>query len=101
MSKTFPTPAAFCDKPYTPIAMTPVQSNQVAAVGYDAATKTLAVKFSRGPGHIYHYPNCDEKTHAEFMAAESKGTFFGKRIKAMAFDKFQAPSDKDDGGGAA
>lgn len=96
MAKTFPTPAGFSDKPYSPIAMTQVQSNQVAAVGYDAATKTLAVTFTRGPGHIYHYPDVDEKTHQEFMAAESKGTFFGKHIKARTFDKFQAPKKDSD-----
>ncbi|MDQ7745413.1 KTSC domain-containing protein [Hydrogenophaga pseudoflava] len=90
MAKTYPTPAGFSDKQYSPIAMTPVQSNQVAAVGYDAATKTLAVTFTRGPGHIYHYPNVEEKTHQEFMAAESKGTFFGKHIKALPFEKFHA-----------
>lgn len=95
MAKTFPTPAGFSEKPFAPIAMTPVQSNQVAAVGYDAATKTLAVTFSRGPGHIYHYPNVEEKTHTEFMAAESKGTFFGKHIKAMPFEKFPAPKKED------
>jgi len=96
MPKTFPTPAAFSDKPYTPIAMTPVQSNQVAAVGYDATTKTLAVQFSRGPGHIYHYPDCDEKVYADFMAAESKGTFFGQHIKTLPFEKFQAPQKGDE-----
>ena len=44
--------AAFSDKEYKAIPMQAVQSNQVAAVGYDAATKTLALSFTRGPGHI-------------------------------------------------
>jgi hypothetical protein len=95
--KTYPTPAAFTDKPYTAIPMTPVQSNQVGAVGYDAATKTLAVTFTRGPGHIYHYPGVEEKTHAEFMAAESKGVFFGQHIKSLPFEKFQAPKKDEQG----
>lgn len=84
-------PAAFSDKEYKAIPMTPVQSNQVAAVGYDAARKTLALTFTRGPGHIYHYPNVEPKTHADMMAAESLGTFFGQHIKALPFDKFPAP----------
>ena len=84
-------PAAFSEKEYKAIPMTPVQSNQIGAVGYDAASKTLAVTFARGPGHIYHYPNVEQKTHDDMMAAESKGTFFGQHIKALAFDKFPAP----------
>lgn len=71
--------------------MTPVKSNQVAAIGYRAADKTLAVTFTRGPGHIYHYPGVDPNVHADFLAAESIGTFFGKHIKALPFKKFQAP----------
>ena len=84
-------PAAFSDKEYKAIPMTPVVSKQLAAVGYDAASKTLALTFTRGPGHIYHYPNVESKTHADMMAAESKGTFFGEHIKALGFDKFPAP----------
>ena len=85
------TPAAFSDKEYKAIPMTAVQSKQIAAVGYDAASKTLAMTFTRGPGHVYHYPNVEQKTHDEMMAAESKGAFFGQHIKTLAFDKFPAP----------
>ena len=84
-------PAAFSDKEYKAIPMTPVVSKQLAAVGYDAASKTLAMTFTRGPGHVYHYPNVEQKTHDEMMAAESKGAFFGQHIKTLAFDKFPAP----------
>ena len=35
--------AAYSDKEYKAIPMTAVQSQQVAAVGYDAGSKTLAV----------------------------------------------------------
>ena len=91
MPKKFQAPAAFSKKDYVAIPMTPVQSNQVAAVGYDAATQTLAVTFSRGPGNIYHYPNVPPDLHTQFMEAESKGSFFGQHIKALPFEKFQAP----------
>ncbi|KZK32034.1 KTSC domain-containing protein [Delftia sp. GW456-R20] len=84
-------PAAFSDKEYKAIPMTPVQSNQIATMGYDAARKTLALTFTRGPGHVYHYPNVAQKTHDELMAAESKGVFFGQHIKQLPFDKFPAP----------
>lgn len=89
-------PAAFNDdKEFVDIPLTPVQSNQVKAIGYDAGTKTLAVTFARGPGHIYHYPNVTPKTHADFLQAESIGTFFGKHIKALPFKKFKAPEQAD------
>lgn len=92
MRKQFSAPAAFSDKPYVAIPMTPVESNQVKAIGYDAGTKTLAVTFTRGPGHVYHYPNVEPELHAKFMEAESKGTFFGQHVKPLPFDKFPAPS---------
>jgi len=74
------------------IPLTPVQSNQVKAVGYDAATQTLAVTFTRGPGTVYQYPNVAPDLHKQFMEAESKGIFFGKHIKALPFKKFAPPS---------
>lgn len=92
MPKTFAEPQAFSEVEYVAIAMTPVESNQVAAVGYDAARKTLAVTFARGTGAIYHYPNVDVKLHTDFMAAESKGKFFGAHVKQLPFVKFRAPA---------
>lgn len=89
MSKFKPA-AAFSEKEYVAIPMTTVVSNQIAAIGYDAATSTLAVTFTRGPGHIYHYPGVSRETYDAFMAAESKGTFFGQHIKNLPFDKFPA-----------
>lgn len=86
-----PDPAPYCDDAYTPIPMNPVESNQVKAIGYDEATKTLAVTFTRGAGAIYHYPNVEPELYAEFIGAESIGTFFGKHIKALPFKKFKEP----------
>lgn len=91
MPKTHTPAAAFSDKPFAAIPMTPVESHQVAAIGYDAARRTLQVTFTRGPGHAYQYPNVEPRLHADFMAAESKGKFFGEHIKPLAFDKFPAP----------
>lgn len=91
MTKTFPAPAAFSEKPRPPIALTPVVSNQVGAIGYDAATKTLAVQFTRGAGAIYHYGGVTPEQHAAFVGAESIGTHFGKHIKPLAFEKFAPP----------
>lgn len=103
MATKRPAPAGFSDKEYKAIPMTPVQSNQIASVGYDTTSKTLAVIFARGPGHIYHYPGVSEKTHSDMMAAESKGAFFALHIKSLPFEKFPAqvqrlPPDSSEGG---
>lgn len=92
MPKTFSQPQAYSEAEYLPIPMTAVESHQVGAVGYDAARRTLAVTFARGAGAVYHYPNVEPELHADFMAAESKGKFFGERVKPLPFHKFRAPA---------
>jgi hypothetical protein len=94
-------PAAFSDEPYKLIPMAPVTSNQVACIGYDASTKTLACQFTRGPGHVYHYPNVEPEVHAQFVGAESISKFFGQHIKPLPFKKFPAPKAKGDEAKAA
>lgn len=93
MSKQFTAPAPY-DKAeeYRAIPLTPVQSGQVKAVGYDSATKTLAVTFARGAGAVYHYPNVEPETHAAFISAESIGKFFGAHIQKLPFKKFAPPA---------
>ena len=88
--KKFPEPQPLPTNPRPPNPLQPVDSNQVGAIGYDDATKTLAVQFRRGARAIYHYPNVEQKTFNDFMGAESIGTYFGKHIKALPFDKFAA-----------
>lgn len=90
MAKTFPAPAGFTPGPRPAIALTPVTSSQVKAIGYDAATKTLAVQFAHGAGHLYHYPNVTAEQHAAFIGAESIGKHFGQHIKALPFEKYEA-----------
>jgi hypothetical protein len=99
MPKEFKPPQDFEEGDAPEIAMVQVESNQVACIGYDAATKTLACQFTRGPGHIYHYPNVEPETHAAFLAGDlgpdvkpSIGTFFGKHIKPLPFKKYRAPA---------
>lgn len=70
------------------IALFPVESNQVKAIGYDAATETLAMQFKHGAGAIYHYPNVTKELHEALMAAESIGKFFGQHIKPLPFIKY-------------
>ncbi len=70
------------------IALCPCESSQIAAHGYDAATQTMALQFKRKGengervgGSIYHYDNVPPEVYDEFCKCESKGGFFGQRIK--------------------
>lgn len=90
MTKTFIAPQAFSEETRPRIALWPVESNQVKAIGYCADTKTLAVQFTRGTGAIYHYPDVEPETHDAFVTSESIGNFFGKNIKQLPFTKFAA-----------
>lgn len=89
MNTKFPEPQPFSTNARPAIALTPVESNQIGAIGYDDATKTLAVRFKRGAGAIYHYPNVERDTYEAFKGAESIGTYFGKHLKALPFEKFE------------
>lgn len=88
MTKHFPTPAGFADHPRPPIELKPVNSKQVKAVGYDEATKTLAVQFLRGAGAIYHYPGVEPQQYVDFVGAESIGRHFDAHIKPLPFTKY-------------
>ncbi len=68
------------------IEMSAVESSQIAAIGHDPETNTLAIQFKNkgGPGATYHYDNVDVELFDRFRNADSKGTFFGKEIKADA-----------------
>ena len=75
------------------IALTPCKSSQIHAYGYDAETKTLALQFKRKGdngqrvgGSVYHYSNVEAQLFADFIAAESKGSFFGVFIKNNTTD---------------
>lgn len=87
-------------RPLPDIKMCPCSSSQLSEYGYDEATKTLAIKFKHG-GSVYHYDNVAPELYADLCAAESKGSFFGKRIKNGGFSyKKIAPVKVDDDGDA-
>lgn len=78
------------DQATTPtIALEPVESSQIHAIGHNPETNTLAIHFKSksGPGSIYHYRNFTVGMFEQFKSAESKGSHFGKFIKPFA-DKF-------------
>lgn len=94
-ARKFPEPQAFSEKPRPAIALQPVDSGQVKAVGYDAATQTLAVQFRHGKQAIYHYPGVAPETHAAFIGAESLGSFFRDNLKALPFTKYPAEPEAE------
>ena len=66
------------------IPLQPVESKQIASVGHDAESSTLAIRFKNWKGEetsLYHYANVSADDHAAFLAAESKGRHFGQHIK--------------------
>jgi hypothetical protein len=74
-----------------PIQLTGIESTQISAIGYDAASETLAIVFKTNPDKTYHYHGVTAEQNAEFEAAASKGSFFYKRIKGIApFDRVEA-----------
>lgn len=81
------------------IALTPVVSSQLAAIGHCAETNTLAIQFTgkAGPGHLYHYQNFTPEQFAALKGAESVGKHFYAHIKPFA-DKH--PHEKIENPGA-
>ena len=66
-----------------------VDSSQIKAVGHDAETNTLGVRFHPGkrdreaglPFSEYHYRGVNGDMFQAMRAAESVGTWFGENIK--------------------
>jgi hypothetical protein len=69
------------------IPVTPVTSSQVAGIGYDPESKTLAVQFHPRksapdePGAIYHYSGVEREAHDALINAESIGKHFDQHVK--------------------
>lgn len=70
------------------IAMDSVESSQIASIGHDAETNTLAIRFASkkdgSPGSLYHYSNFTAEDFAAFKSAESTGSHFKTFIKPHA-----------------
>jgi hypothetical protein len=88
------------------IPMQPVTSSQLAEVGYDAATKRLAVRFkSKTPRFVYEYANVTPELAEALRKADdepdmSVGRFFGEHIKgkpdAYPFTKLDELEDEQE-----
>ena len=90
--KKYPEPQAFEEGPAPQITLNEVESSQVKAIGYDDATSTLAVTFTRGTGAIYHYPGVSRETFEQFLKAESIGVF-AATSRHIAMEAAEAGAD--------
>lgn len=65
------------------IKMHPVQSSQIAELGHDPATNTLAIRFKDGDGlgALYHYPNTPAADYLKLRSAKSIAKHFHQHIK--------------------
>ena len=64
------------------MAMVPVKSSNIAAIGYEPATELLTVQFHGG--QTWEYRGVPADVHSALMAAKSVGGFFNANVK-MAF----------------
>ncbi len=96
MPKLFKPAQAIETEPRAKIPLKRVKSSQIAAIGYDPETKTLAVQFKpraatgETPVPVYHYGDVSQQCADDFRGAESIGTYFGLHIKPLAFKKYPA-----------
>lgn len=70
-----------------------VNSSNLAAVGYDKATKTLRVLFQEGS--MYDYFAVPEKLYRELMKSDSKGHFFQEHVIGGMFKYEKVTSEKE------
>lgn len=65
------------------IARTPVESSNIAAVGFDELARIIVVEFDvpTAENSVYAYLDCDKALYEDFLSAESKGKFFHQRIR--------------------
>ena len=63
------------------IATEEVESSNIERIGYHRQQQILRVGFKGG--RAYDYPMVTEREHRDLMAADSKGSYFNRRIKSM------------------
>ena len=58
---------------------TPVQSSNIASIGYDQESQTLEIEFHNG--RVYQYFDVPHGQHSAMMSAGSHGSYFHDNIK--------------------
>ena len=84
---------------HTTIPLTPCESSNINAFGYDAASQVLAVQF-KGGNKVHEFPDVDEELADKFIKADSKGKAFAQHIRGRDFRYAElAPESPDSEGG--
>lgn len=65
--------------PALEIPLQPVESSNLEAIGYDPASRTLAVKFKNGT--LYHYADVPASVWEGLQGASSAGRFYSAMIR--------------------
>jgi hypothetical protein len=83
------------------IALIPVVSSQLAAVGYDEGTLELVIRFRasrRYPEAIYSYDGVPPELARALLVAESPGSYFHRHIRHGSFPyrRHQSGAFRDD-----
>jgi hypothetical protein len=77
--------------------LTPVQSSNIAAVGYDAIQNILHIQF-KGNDTVYQHHGVPAEAHALMMSVDSIGSFYARNIKKNYPTKSNKEVDANDGG---
>jgi len=64
-----------------------VDSSTIASIGYDPKRRELEVEF-RDSGDVYRYFDVSPVQYADFMAADSKGSYLNQVFKYRAHHFF-------------
>ena len=67
--------------------MQAVTSSQISEIGYDSEARVLSVRFNGKEGrrgNLYRYSDVTPQQYDAFLAAPSKGSWFGNNIKNNA-----------------
>jgi KTSC domain-containing protein len=59
----------------------PVQSSNIASIGYDLDSETLEIEFLNGG--VYQYFDVQQRVHEELMNAGSHGKYLAANIKGV------------------
>jgi hypothetical protein len=61
----------------------PVNSSELASIGFDAASRILEVEFRSGG--IYQYSGVSQSVYSQLMSAQSHGFFFNEYVKKAGY----------------
>ena len=63
--------------------LVPVQSSNLAGVGYDASSQSLYIEFLNGG--LYQYHSVPSHVHSGLMNASSHGQYFDQYVKKAGY----------------